>query len=156
MPDALISRKRGNKSMAVVRGFAATAVFAGLVVGTAGPAWAETPTMSGTYMETSTSPSGKMVSTDWSISSCGEGCLWVKAGAGSGQARLVDGQWVMDTMNSLACPDGTNVMHAANSHITWDPTSLAGTSEISYMVPACGHPAGFQQTNQIKLKAPSS
>src|SRR6185437_984140 len=112
-------------------------------------------TMSGGYTETSTSPTGKTVSTDWTVSSCGEGCLWVKAGAGSGQARLVDGLWVMDTMNSLSCPDGSNVMYAAQSHISWDPTSLEGTSQISYMVPACGHPAGFQQTNQIKLKAAS-
>ena len=141
--------------MAVIRGFAATAVFAGLAVGAASTAWAETPTMSGDYTETSTSPSGRGVTTDWSVSTCGDGCLWIKAGAGSGQAHLIDGQWVMDTMNSLSCPDGAFVLYAASSHITWDPNTLEGTSEITYNIGACGHPPGYHQTNKISLKKAS-
>ena len=66
--------------MAIVRGLAATAVFAGLAVGTAGTAWADTPTMNGSYTETSTSPSGLSVTNDWTVSPCGNGCAYVKAG----------------------------------------------------------------------------
>jgi len=44
--------------MAIARGFAATAMFAGLAVGAAGSAWADTPTMNGSYTETATTPSG--------------------------------------------------------------------------------------------------
>jgi hypothetical protein len=141
--------------MAVARGFAATALLAGLAVSAPSPAWAETPTMSGSYTETSTAPDGHAVSNDWSVHTCGDGCLWIAAGAGSGQAHFVDGQWVMDTLTSLYCRDGTNVKYAANSHITWDPTSLEGESVISYSIPACGKGAGFSQTNKIKIEKAS-
>ena len=142
--------------MAIVRGLAATAVFAGLAVGTAGTAWADdVPTMNGSYTETSTSPSGLSVTNDWSVSPCGSGCVYVKAGAGGGMAYLRDGQWVLDTMNNLTCADGTFNQFATNAHMTWDPTSLEGTSEISYITGACGKPPGYHQINQIKLKASS-
>jgi hypothetical protein len=142
--------------MAIARSFAATAVLAGLAVGTASTAWADTPTMSGSYTLTSTSPDGKVMTTDWSVSSCGDGCIYVKAGAGGSQARLVNGQWVLDTMNDLRCSDGTYLMYATSAHMTWDPNTLAGTNQISYILPACGHPVGYQQTNQISIKQASS
>jgi len=44
--------------MAIARGLAATAMFAGLAVGAAGTAWADTPTMNGSYTLTSTTPAG--------------------------------------------------------------------------------------------------
>ena len=143
--------------MAIVRGLAATAVFAGLAVGTAGTAWADdTPSMNGSYTETSTSPSGLSVTNDWTVSPCGNGCAYVKAGAGGGMAYFRDGQWVLDTMNNLTCADGTFSQYATNAHMTWDPNTLEGTSEISYITGACGHPAGYKQTNHISLKASSS
>jgi hypothetical protein len=141
--------------MAVIRGFAATALLACLVVSAAGPAWAKTPTMSGDYTETSTAPDGHAISSDWSVHTCGDGCLWIAAGSGSGQAHFIDGQWVMDTMTSLYCQDGSYVKYAANSHLTWDPNTLVGTSQITYNLPACGKDAGFTQTNNIKIEQPS-
>jgi hypothetical protein len=142
--------------MAIARVFAATAALAGLAVATASTAWADP--MSGSYTMTSISPGGVKMTTDWSVQACGggnggDGCIYVKAGAGGSQAHLIDGQWVMDTMNDLRCADGTYTMFATNAHMTWDPNTLAGTNEISYIMPACGHPAGFHQTNQISLKA---
>ncbi len=141
--------------MAIARGFAATAVFAGLAVCTAEAAWADTPSMNGSYTETSTSPSGLSVTNDWSVSPCGNGCAYVKAGAGGGMAYFRDGQWVLDTMNNLTCADGTFNQYATNAHMTWDPDSLDGTSQITYIVGACGKPPGYTQTNHISLKASS-
>jgi hypothetical protein len=144
-----------NKSMAIARVVAATAVLAGLAVPTATTAWADTPTMNGSYTVTSTAPGGTAMTTDWSVSACGEGCVYVKAGAGGSQARLNGNEWSMDTMNDLRCADGTYTQFATNAHMTWDATTLAGTNEINYFMPACGHPAGFHQTNKISIKASS-
>jgi hypothetical protein len=145
--------------MAIARGFAAAAMLAGLAVGTATTAWADP--MSGSYTLTSISPGGTKMTTDWTVQPCGggyggDGCIYVKAGAGGSQAHLIDGQWVLDTMNDLRCPDGQYLMFATNAHMVWDPNTLAGTNQISYIMPACGHPAGYVQTNQISLKASSS
>lgn len=92
-------------------------------------AWAETPTTDGSYTETSTSPDGKTVSTSWSVNSCGDGCILIKAGAGGHQAQLVDGQWVSDTFNDALCPDGSYVVYASKAHMTWDPNTLVGTAD---------------------------
>jgi hypothetical protein len=112
--------------------------------------------MNGSYTATSTTPSGKHIDSSWTVNGCGDGCLYIKAGAGGGMAYLVDGQWVLDTMNNLYCPDDrTWVQMATSAHMTWDPNTLAGTSQITYLVPACGKPAGTTQTNQLQLKASS-
>jgi len=141
--------------MAIVRGLAATAVFAGLAVGTAGTAWADLPTMNGNYTETSTTPDGRTLTTAWAVNPCGDGCVYIKAGAGGSQARLVDGQWVLDTLDNVNCSDGTYIQYAANAHITWDPNTLAGTAQHVYIMPACGRPPGYTQTDQIQLKQAS-
>jgi hypothetical protein len=73
--------------MAIARRFAATAVFAGLAVGAASPAWADTPTMNGSYTETATTPTGATFTTSWTVNSCGDGCIYIKAGAGASQLR---------------------------------------------------------------------
>src|SRR5215471_556895 len=140
--------------MAMGRGLAATAVFACLAVGTASPAWADTPTMSGNYTATATTPSGHTIDSSWAVNSCGVGCLWVKAGLGASQAKLVDGQWVMDTMSNVSCPDGSYTLYGTTTHTTWDPTSLTGTSAHTYITGACGNPPGFTQVDQIVIKAP--
>jgi hypothetical protein len=142
--------------MAMGRSFAATVVFAGFAIGAAGTGWADTPTMDGSYTLTSTSPGGKAVDTDWTVNSCGDGCVYVKAGAGGSQAHLVDGQWVMDTIDNIQCSDGTWVLYAANAHMTWDPNSLAGTNKLTYIVPACGLPPGHTQSNQVSIKQSQS
>jgi hypothetical protein len=149
--------QRKEKCMAIGRGLVATAVFAGgLAVGTAGAAWADLPTMNGSYTATSTTPSGKHIDSSWTVNGCGDGCIWVKAGAGGQAGYLVDGQWVLDGMNNLYCPDDrTWSQYATTSHMTWDPNTLAGTSQITYVAPFCGHPAGTTQTNQLQLKASS-
>jgi hypothetical protein len=141
--------------MAFVRGFAATAMFAGLAVGAASTAWADTPTMNGNYTETSTTPDGRTLTTAWTVSPCGDGCVYIKAGAGGSQARLVDGQWVLDTLNNINCSDGAYIQYGANAHITWDPNTLAGTAQHTYIVPACGRPPGYTQTDQIQIKQSS-
>lgn len=141
--------------MAFARGFAATAMFAGLAACSAGTAWADTPTMNGNYTETATTPSGQAFSTSWAVNSCGDGCVYIKAGVGGSQARLVDGQWVLDTMDNVTCSDGAYILYATRSHITWDPNTLAGTAQHTYLIPACGHPAGYSYTDQIQIKQSS-
>jgi hypothetical protein len=74
--------------MTVTRAIAATAMFAGLAIGTASPAWAD-QTMSGHNIETVTDPSsGQSITNDWYFTPCGDGCasvvstvaLWAKRG----------------------------------------------------------------------------
>jgi hypothetical protein len=140
--------------MTVARVIAATAMFAGLGVGTASTAWADT-TMSGHYIKTSTNSEGKVTTADWYFTPCGDGCASVSfgPGRGQGQAQLVNGQWTLDLQNDTAhCPDGSSLPGAMNDHFTWDPNTLAGTSVATYNVPACGHPAGFQYTNNVQLR----
>jgi hypothetical protein len=144
--------------MAIGRKLVATAVFAGgLAFGTASPAWADDlPTMNGNYTATSTTPSGKHIDSSWAVNGCGDGCVWIKAGAGGNTATLADNTWTLDTLNNLYCPDDrTWSQMASSAHMTWDATTLAGTSQITYLVPFCGHPAGTTQTNQLQLKASS-
>jgi hypothetical protein len=143
--------------MAITRRSAATAIFAGLVVSAAGKAWADTPTMDGSYTETATTPAGATFTSSWTVNSCGDGCVYIKAGAGGSQARLVDGQWVLDTLNNVNCADGSYIQYATSTHTTWDPNTLSGTAQHTYVVPACGHPPGYTQTDQIQIKqTPSS
>jgi hypothetical protein len=133
----------------------AAAMFAGLAVGAASTAWADTPTMNGNYTLSATTPSGATFTTSWAVNPCGDGCVYIKAGAGGSQARLVDGQWVLDTLNNVNCSDGTYTQYATNTHMTWDPNTLAGTARHVYIVPACGHPPGYTQTDQIQIKQAS-
>jgi len=141
--------------MTMARGFAVIAICAGLAVGSAGTAWA-TPTMSGSYTETVTTPSGKTIDNSWTVNSCGDGCLWIKAGLGASQAQFVDGQWVMDTMSNVSCPDGSYSLYSTSTHTAWDANSLAGTSAHTYITGACGNPPGFTQVDKISIKAASS
>ena len=85
--------------MTMTRGFAATAIFAGLAVGTASAAWAET-TMSGHYLRIETDPqTGQSETDDWYATPCGDGCASLAdtpGGPALSQARLVNGQWTLD------------------------------------------------------------
>jgi hypothetical protein len=138
--------------MAIARALVATTMFAGFVVGAPGTAWADTPTMDGSYTETATTPSGGTLTSSWTVNSCGDGCVYIKAGAGGSQARLVDGQWVLDTLNNISCADGSYTQYGASSHMTWDPTTLTGTAQHTYIVPACGRPPGYTETDKIEIK----
>jgi hypothetical protein len=147
--------------MAITRGFAATVILAGLAVGTASAAWAET-TMSGHYIETETDPStgqpiiigGQPVTNDWNVTPCGDGCANVNFTVGPpSQAHLVNGQWTMDTTaTTVECADATRVDKAFTTHFTWDPNTLAGTSQNNYTKAACGNAAGTTQTIDIQLR----
>ncbi len=136
--------------MNITRAMAAASALVALAAAAA-PASAA-PEMIGDYVLTETSPTGLAHDTDWNINPCGDGCADIKAGPGISRARLVDGQWVIDMFDNVRCPDGTRVPYAVNAHITWDPNTLAGTDQQVYAVAACGKPAGYTQTNRIRLK----
>jgi hypothetical protein len=136
----------------MTRGIAASAaMLAGLAVGTASPASAET-TMSGHYTWASTTPTGRASYGDWYFTPCGYGCASATSTPGGpivGQARLVNGQWTMDGDWAVGCSDGTTV---EDSYVdTWDQNTLAGTDALIQKVAACGLPAGHQQINTLQL-----
>ena len=142
--------------MTITRGFAATVIFAGLAVGTASTAWADTPTMSGHYLKTETSPqSGQSETDDWFATPCGDGCALIAIrpdAPAPSKARLVNGQWTLDSaVHALNCPDDTVVPKAVSAHYTWDPNTLLGEVQVTYNVPACGNPAGYQTTNDVLI-----
>ena len=140
--------------MTLTRAIAAAAMLASLAVGTASAAWAET-TLSGHYIRTETDPlTGQSVIDDWYATPCGDGCASLSAPGGPAlsQARLVNGQWTLDSaIHTLMCPDGTLVPDAVSAHYTLDPNTLAGTVLLTYQVPACGIPAGSVLANNVQL-----
>jgi hypothetical protein len=138
--------------MEIATAIAAAATFAAVAAGAATATASAAPTMSGNYTLTETDPAGHTVVTDWNINPCGEGCVDIKAGAGTSRAQLISGQWVMDMFDNVRCPDGTRVPYAANAHLTWDANTLAGTDQEVYVQAACGQPQGYTRTNQIQLK----
>jgi hypothetical protein len=144
--------------MTITRRIAATAMLAGLAVGVASTAWADT-TMSGHYIKTVTS--GSADTENWYFTPCGDGCASVAMTSGGqpfGQARLVNGQWTLDATDaSTPCDDGSSVPNSQSQHWTWVQNSLAGTELDTLTVAACGQPVGFKWTANIQLKqAPSS
>jgi hypothetical protein len=152
--DEQLVAKRRNKLMTVTRGFAATVIFAGLAVGTASAAWADTA-LSGHYIRSEMSQSGQSETDDWYATPCGDGCASIASTPGGpaiSQARLVNGQWTLTSAShTLACPDGTVVPNAVNAYYTWDPNTLAGTVQIISQGPACNIPAGYQKTNSVQF-----
>jgi hypothetical protein len=138
--------------MNITRAMAVAAAAATTAAGAAAAPASATPEMIGDYVFTETSPTGQTHITNWNVNPCGDGCVDVKAGAGSSRAQLVDGQWVIDMFDNVRCSDGTRTPFAANAHITWDPNTLAGTDQQVYTLAVCGKPAGYTLTNQIQLK----
>jgi hypothetical protein len=140
--------------MTITRGFGATVIVAGLAIGTASAAWADT-TMSGHYLRTETGQSGESGTADWYATPCGDGCASIADTPGGpevSKARLVNGQWTLaSASHTIACPDGTVVPNAVSGQYTWDPNTLTGTDQITYKVPACGNPAGYQTTNSVQF-----
>jgi hypothetical protein len=141
--------------MTVTLAIAATAMFAGLAVGTANTAWAD-QTMSGHYIKTETTQDNAQTATsDWYFTPCGDGCANVTSStsAQGSQAHLVNGQWTMDQPGgTTSCPDGTAHPGATNAHYTWDPNTLTGTAQVTVTAAVCGFPAGYTQTDNIQLK----
>jgi hypothetical protein len=127
-----------------------------LGVGAVAPASAA-PVMSGHYIETDTAPStGQTTTTDWYFTPCGDGCAsgaFTPNGPAKTQAKLVNGQWKMETgPDPILCTDGTKVPSALSSFYTWDPNTLAGTAQSTYQVPACGNAVGTQQTVNLQFR----
>ena len=142
--------------MTLTRAIAAAAILAGLAVGTASAAWADT-TLSGHYIRTETQPqTGESVTDNWYATPCGDGCASLAdtpGGPAVSQAWLVNGQWTLDSaVHALTCPDSTVVPNAVSAHYMWDPNTLAGTVQETYQVPACGDPVGLQVTNNVQLR----
>lgn len=148
--------------MTITRGFAATAMLAGLALGLAAPATAQYQ-MNGHYVETQSDPStgqplvvnGQPITNDWYFTPCGDGCASVSGAQGGqpvGQAQLVNGQWTLNTTDNADCPDGTSVPGAYGGHRAWDPNTLAGTVQVTVNTPACGSQAGVNWTNNIQLR----
>lgn len=140
--------------MAIARGFAAIAMLSGLAVGLAAPAPAVVQ-LTGHYTETETAPDGhQFPPNDWYFTPCGDGCASVALSSGGpvwGQAQLVNGQWTMNVTTGVSCEQGGDVPNAITDQFTWDPNTLAGTSQITNNVQACGNPAGYQETNNLQL-----
>ncbi|MBV8861683.1 MAG: toll/interleukin-1 receptor domain-containing protein [Mycobacterium sp.] len=150
---AYLMMGRSSRDVAANRSATATAAPQS---GVAAPASASSTgqTISGHYIETDT---GAISTTlDWYFTPCGDGCAMAShtpSGTTRFQVRLVNGQWRMETgPDQINCTDGTKVPSALSVVETWDPNTLAGTVQETYQVPACGHPAGTQETINIQLR----
>ena len=140
--------------MMMTRGLAAAAMLCGLAAGTASSALADPPTMNGHYIYSSTL-NGQTATKDFYFTPCGDGCAAAAntPGGPATQARLINGQWTLDTAKSAAvCADGSQVPDAVSNHLTWDPNTLAGTSQATINVPACGQPVGYTQTSNLQFR----
>jgi hypothetical protein len=129
---------------------------AGLVA-TASTASADaTMTMAGHYIYTETSTAGQTINSDWYVASCGNGCINISLkpnASPSDQARLVKGQWTMDSVGDTGdCADGTTVPDAMDSHSVWDGNTLTGTVLVTYKKNVCGQNIlGQQFTHTMAL-----
>jgi hypothetical protein len=158
--------------MAVARCITATAFLTGLAFGLAAPAGAWGPAgpapfpadfqTDAHYISTQIDPKtgqpltveGHPVTNDWYFTPCGDGCASVARTPGGpplGQAKLVNGQWVLDTTDAAECPDGTTVPDAIAAHRSWDPNTLAGTVQTTGKEGACGVPPGATHSVNIQL-----
>lgn len=146
--------------MAIARGYAAAAMFAGSALALPTPASAVPPDlaneMSGHYILTMTNSTGQSTTSDWYFSSCGDGCASVvltPGGSAGAEARLVNGQWTMDKDGQATCSDGAQV--PTSQHWTWDPNALTGTVDSTYKAAGCGLPKGYRTVFNVTFrKAP--
>ena len=159
--------------MGIARCITATAFLGGLALGLAAPAGAWGPAgpapfpadfqTDGHYIGTQIDPKtgqpktieGHPVTNDWYFTPCGDGCVSAAHSPGGppvGQYNLVNGQWVMDTTDEAACPDGTKVPNAIAARRTFDPNTLAGTIQETGIQPACGNPSGMSRTVDFQFQ----
>jgi len=124
--------------MTIVRGLAAAAMFAGLAVGGAVPAGADS-VFSGHYNATETSSGGASLTSGWDVTPCGAGCVNISiANGGQYTAHLVNGQWQFGGNGTTKCDDGTEVVGASTWENYVDPNTLRGTSVTTYKKAGCG------------------
>jgi len=139
--------------MTSLRAIAPAAILAGLAIGTACPALADTEPMTGQYDAVFTSE-GSSNHVQYFFSPCGAGCENVnitRPGMPEGlQAHLVSGKWsVSNPHDSAVCPSGEKPTPGIwSSNLTWDPNSLEGTARHTLNQPACGLPAGASLEDQ--------
>ena len=145
--------------MTITRGIATAAVFAGLAVGTAGTAWADT-SFSGRYTSTDTSSGGNVHTETWNVAPCGDGCVKISVDGGGGApwtAQLTNGQWQWDESDDMVCNDGSKVSSASTSHNAIDAAALRGTSLVTYKKAGCGEDnVGKTFTHTLVLTPASS
>lgn len=137
--------------MAFGRALAGYATLSALALALAAPSSADD--FNGHYKYTETDAAGQVVTGDWYVNPCGDGCASVALtpGGPTRDAHIVNGQWVLDGTDNLECSDGTSVPDAATAHFSWDPNTLAGTVVTTDVVSVCGEPVGHQETNTMKL-----
>lgn len=132
---------------------------AGSAVVAPGTAWAD-QTLNGHYVQHQydqatgrpITSGGRVVTDDWYFTPCGAGCAALVAGGEpSGVAHLGNGQWTLDSIANVACPDGTRVDKVQSTHSAWDANTLAGTQTSTFTAPACGTPKGFSYTLRTQL-----
>ena len=145
------------QSLVNSKAFAAAAGAVAVIAVVVAPASATATdqTLDGHYIETMTTTDGNSVSIDLFFTPCGDGCASVASTLGGqvwGHAKLVNGQWTMDGLTNLTCPDGTKIANGGSYHDMWDPNTLAGVDEITWIVTGCGNAVGTLGTNSLQLK----
>lgn len=139
--------------MAITRAAAVAVAFAGIAVGSAGPAWADEP-LEGDY----TFVNGSTVNT-WTITTqcnpegkCG-GTVSTSTGLVAAIKKAPGGQWTVDrndVFNGWICPDGTT--GAGDQVYSFDPVSLAGTLTSTSRPGACNDPNVLRGEFPISLQ----
>jgi hypothetical protein len=136
--------------MTIRRCLAVSVLFTGLATALAAPAWSD---MNGHYKYTETDAAGQVITGDWYVNPCGDGCVTVALtpGGPTREAHIDNGQWVLDGKDNLECTDGTVIPDATTAHFSWDPNTLAGNVVTTDLVPVCGEQPGHQETNTMQL-----
>jgi hypothetical protein len=130
--------ERGTRGW--IRSAVTATALAGAAIALAGPASAVDPV--GHYMVKWSD--GSKANT-WTITSCGQDCIHISGYKGwSTDAHLAEGTWNIDPIvNTVSCPDGSVESDTING--TFDATTLAGSSVITYPVPCPGGPPGGRE-----------
>ena len=139
--------------MAFTRTVAVAVAFAGIAVGSAGPAWADQP-LDGDY----TFVNGPTVNT-WTITTqcnpegkCG-GTVSTSTGLVAAIEKAPGGPWTLDrnnVFNGWVCPDGTT--GPGDQVYSFDPATLAGTVSLTSKPGACNDPNVLQAQHPVSLQ----
>ncbi len=126
--------------MIVMRVIATVAALAGLAAGIGSAAWADPPTMSGTY-----TAQWKTFKHTLTFAPCGPGCADGTWEDGTiDRANLANGHWTMAdpaAPQAFQCADGTAAPGVL--HYSWDANTLAGEVWATLTGPGCGSTPGI-------------
>ena len=125
---------------------------AGVAVGVASPAGAQE--LNGTYIYTNNNGS-----TEWAITSCGEGCANVSVTPIDpwkpyrGQATLANDQWTMtiERADGLRCGDDMSTTVPLTTTFTWSATTMSGSDTTTLDDDGCDFAAGKTWINNFTL-----